>query len=266
MSGLSLAEIQGRLKNYVLAEDDNPVPVLPLLATDYGLPGERRLGIYHHAYRARLAEALETVYERTWAYVGDQEFYEQTARYIEASPSAVSNLRDYGSGFPAYLARHQPADPEVGELASMDWNLHIAFDAPDAASITPAALGELSETDWAVAGFRFQPGFSMATFSWNVAEIWHAIDRGEVPPPAARLAEPTPHVFWRQGQRSHFRSLSPAENRVLSSLYQGISFAESCEQLNAEFPDLAEQSGPWLYRWVIDGMLSAITLPDAECR
>jgi hypothetical protein len=262
MSGLSLAEIQGRLKDYLLAAEDDPVPVLPLLATDYGLPGEKRLGIYHNAYRARLTEALEAVFERTWAYLGDQEFYELSAGYIEASPSAVSNLRDYGSTFPAYLAHHQPDDPEVAELAVMDWNLHIAFDAPDAASLLPAALGELGEEDWAVAGFSFQPGLSLAVFGWNVAEIWHAIDQGEVPPPAVRLGEPTAHVFWRQAQRSHFRSLPAAEFRMLACLHQGAGFAESCEQLSPHFSDLAGQAGPWLYRWMADSMLSAIVLHD----
>ncbi len=263
MSGLSLAEIQGRLKDYVLTAENDPVPVLPLLAGDYGLPGEQRLGIYHNAYRARLTEALEAVFERTWAYLGDQEFYELSAGYIEASPSAVTNLRDYGSTFPDYLVDHQPDDPEVAELATMDWNLHIAFDAPDAATLTPLALGELGEDDWAVAGFAFQPGLSLAHFGWNVAEIWHAIDQGEVPPPATPLAEPVAHAFWRQAQRSSFRSLSPAEYRMLASLHQGAGFAESCEQLSADFADLAEQAGPWLYRWVMDGMLSAIVLPDA---
>lgn len=264
MSGLSLAEIQGRLKDYVLAAEDDPVPVLPLLAGDYGLSGEQRLGIYHNAYRARLTEALEAVYERTWAYLGDQEFYQLSAGYIEASPSARPNLRDYGSTFPAYLAGHQPDDPEVAELAVMDWNLHIAFDSPNAPSLSPAALGELGEEDWAVAGFSFQPGLSLAVFGWNVAEVWHAIDQGEVPPPAAPLAEAVAHVFWRQEQRSRFRSLSPVEYRMLASLHQGAGFAESCERLSADFPDLAEQAGPWLYRWVMDGMLSAIVLPDDD--
>lgn len=261
MSGLSLGEIQARLKDYILAAGDDPAPLLPLLAGGHGLSGERRLGIYHNAYRARLAEALEAVYERTWAYLGDQEFHALTAGYIEASPSSVANLRDYGDSFPAYVAGQQPDDPEAGELAAMDWALHIAFDAPDAPSLAPAALGELGEDDWAVAGFALQPGLSLATFAWNVAEIWHAIDQGGAPPPAARLAEPTGHVFWRREQRSHFRSLSPAEYRMLASLRQGAGFAACCEQLSAEFPDLAEQAGPWLFGWVSDGMLSAIVRP-----
>lgn len=261
MPSLTLAETQGRLKDYLLDAANAPGPVLALVADGYGLGREQRLAIYHNAYRARLTEALETVYERTWAYLGDQEFYEMVGRYIEASPSAERNLRNYGSDFPAFLGHQLTDDPEVSELAEMDWKLHIAFDAPDAPRLTPAALGELSEADWVSAGFSFQPGLSLAVYAWNTLEIWHAIDQQQIPPVAHRLTQSVGHVFWRDGQKTNFRSLHPAEYRMLKSLLAGASFANSCDALRADFPETTELTGPWLFRWVNEGMIAGIILP-----
>jgi hypothetical protein len=260
MSGLSLADTQHRLKDYLLDASNDQTAVLPLIAAGYGLPREKRLDIYHNAYRARLIEALETVYERTWSYLGDQSFYDLTSRFIEENPSSERNLRNYGADFPAFLRQALPEDPEVGELADMDWHLHIAFDAPDAPCLAAAALGDLSEADWECAGFRFQPGLSLAVYAWNTVEIWHAIDQGQVPPAARRLEQRLAHVFWRQAQKSNFRSLQPPEHLMLDALLRGKSFAETCEQLNTEHPAAAELAGPWLYRWLSDEMISEITL------
>jgi hypothetical protein len=261
MPGLSLADTQHRLKDYFLDEKNDQTAVLPLVAAGYGLPREKRLDIYHNAYRARLIEALENVYERTWAYLGDQEFYDLAARYIEETPSSERNLRNYGAELPAFLRQKLPEDPEVSELAAMDWNLHIAFDAADAPCLPPAALGELSEADWDKAGFSFQPGLSLAVYAWNTVEIWHAIDQDQVPPPARQLEQNVAYVFWRHEQKSKFRSLHPAEHLMLNALLIGKPFAETCEQLSTDHPEAAELAGPWLYRWISDGMISGLTLP-----
>lgn len=259
MSRLSLAETQGRLKDYLLDAGNRQAPVLPMLAGDFGLSREKRLNIYHNAYRARLIEALETVYERTWVYLGDQDFYQVSTAYIEASPSAERNLRNYGADFPDYLKHHQTEDPEAAELAQMDWNLHIAFDAPNVTHLSPAILGELDEADWDVAGFAFQPGLSLAVFDWNTVDIWHAIDQQQTPPPAQGFDAPVAYVFWRHGQKSNFRSLSPPEYQMLDDLRTGKSFAETCESVSTAYPEASEQSGPWLYRWLLDEMICGIT-------
>lgn len=261
MSGLSLADTQHRLKDYFLDTANDQTAVLPLIAAGYGLSREKRLDIYHNAYRARLTEALETVFERTWAYLGDREFYDLAGRYIEESPSGERNLRNYGGDFPAFFRQKLPADPEVSELAAMDWNLHIAFDAPDAPCLSAVALDELSEADWEKAGFSFQPSLSLAVYACNTVEMWHAIDQCQVPPPARQLEQRVAHIFWRHQQKSNFRSLHPAEYLMLDALLIGKSFAATCEQLNTDYPEAAELAGPWLYRWISDGMISGITLP-----
>ncbi len=261
MRGVSLAQTQATLAEYFLDAGNDQRAALPLLADGFGLPRERRLDIYHNAYRARLHEALGTVFERTWAYLGDQEFATLAGRYIESHPSTRSNLRDYGEGFPALLAWELPDDPEAAELAWMDWNLHLAFDAPDVPRLLPEELALLSDKDWETAGFAFQPGLDIAVFDWNVVEVWHALDREAVPPPARRLERPVAYVFWRKELQSHFRSLEEAEHLVLMALLEGASFAQACEMLADDQPETVAMAGPWLQRWIADGMISRVVLP-----
>ena len=255
---MNLAQTQARLKAYLLDPEATPDDVLPLLANGFGRTREQRLEIYHHAYRARLHEALATVFERTWVYLGDDEFAAMVSGYIEAHPSRQSNLRDYGDRFPAFLADRMRDDPEVSELAAMDWNLHLAFDAPDVSCLAAEELANRDESDWEHTGFAFQPGLAITVFEWNVVDVWHALDQEQTPPAAVRLERPIACLFWRQELRSQFRSLHPAEHALLAALLRGASFGSACTRLADDWPDACAMLGPWLQGWLANGLLSRL--------
>ncbi|MBE0623106.1 MAG: putative DNA-binding domain-containing protein [Burkholderiales bacterium] len=254
---MTLRHLQDSLQTYLLGEAEERSRVLPLLEDGRGISRELRLHVYHHAYRARLREALGNVFERTWSYLGDVEFAAASTRHIEAHPSIWRNLRDYGADFPATLRATMPEDPEVAELATMDWNLHIAFDAPNAPLLDPAGLAALSEEDWTSAGFVLHPSVSMAIFEWNALEVWHAIDQKKTPPPARRLPQPMAHLFWRSALASRFRSLADAEYAALRDLAAGAAFAAICERVTPE------QAGAWLRAWIADELLSGVVTATA---
>jgi len=259
---VKLAQIQEQLQAYLLGNASNRGAILPRLKDGHGISRERRLAIYHHAYRARLREALGTVFERTWTYLGDEDFAAAAARYIEAHPSSRPNLRDYGALFPASLRESMPEDPEVAELAVMDWSLHVAFDAPDAPVLGHAGLTALCEADWADAWFELHPSVSLAVFEWNVLEMWHVLDHEGAPPAPRRLAKPAANVFWRSAMASRFRSLDEAEHGALADLLAGVPFAAVCERVPPE------QAGTWLRSWIADELLCKVhtkTTPPAAC-
>lgn len=249
---MSLSQIQASLQAFVLDKSADPAPMLPRLQAGYGISGESRLDLYHGAYRARLLEALGVVYERIRCYVGDDDFAAAGSRYVALHPSRSRNLRDYGEAFPGTLRACLPDRPEVAELATMDWSLHRAFDAPDAALLDHAALAALSEDDWAGARLVFHPAVSMGVFEWNAPAIWHALDRGVEPPPAARLGQPTAHLFWRRDLAGRFRSLDAAEHAALRDLASGLAFAAICERVPAT------QAASWLCDWIREELLSAV--------
>lgn len=261
MTGTPLVELQARLQRYVLGDRSAVDEVLPLLQARPGsIPGERRLGIYHSAYRARLREALGTVFERTWAYLGDEAFDAQCARQIAANRSTDPNLRHYGKTFPDLLSHTLADDPDVAELATMDWHIHTAFDAPDAAALAAGQLSALGESEWSRVRFTFHPSVSIALFDWNVLELWHALDRGNRPPSAHRMEAPLAHLFWRSALRVHFRTLEPSEHLMLQQLLDGLRFADACTLAARDNPDAVPLVGSWLRRWLADELLCDIAI------
>ena len=257
---MTLAHIQDSLQTYLLGDAEERNRMLPLLQDGFGISRDSRLAVYHVAYRLRLQEALGKVFERTWTYAGDEAFRTACASFIETHPSTWRNLGDYGADFPAALRELMPDDPEVAELATMDWNLHTAFAAPNTTLLDHARLAALSENEWACAGFALHPSVSMARFEWNAFEIWHALDQGKTPPPARRLAQQTATLFWRSELVSRFRSLDDAEYAALSALAAGASFAAICEQVKPE------QAGVWLRTWISEELLSGVIATTAPAR
>lgn len=255
----ALADLQARLQNYVLGDGraDDPLSDLTGGAADKSW---RRLRIYHSGYRLRMLEVLQGAFENTWAYLGDDAFEALCSRYIKTNSSHSPNLRSYGDNFPNFLHQALPADPEIAELATMDWRLHSAFDAPNAALLTGEQLATIEEAQWASLGFVFHPSVSLALFEWNALEIWHALDQETPPPIAGKLNEPVGHLFWRRGQRSYFRTLEADEYTALKNLMEGHRFSEVCEHLAKSHPDTGIDAsiGTWLARWLADELLSEV--------
>ena len=218
---------------------------------------EHRLHIYHHAYRARLLETLQDAFEKTWAYLGDEAFESAALSFIEKTPPRHRNLRWYGEAFPQWLAQQFRNDADIAELAAMDWQLRNAFDAPDAPPLRAAHLACLSVADWDKAGFCFTPSLCMTPVRYNIASIWHALDREEVPPTAEILAESSWLLTWRKGWQPHFRTIPGVEFEALSFLIKGGSFAQMASRLNQLLPDpdTATLAAQMLSTWIREELI-----------
>jgi len=222
---------------------------------------EHRLHIYHNAYRARLVENLQDAYEKTWAYLGDETFETAARAYIEVTPPNNRNLRWYGATFPAWLGGQFPDDGDVAELAVLDWQLRLAFDAPDAAPIQTDALTGLTSENWETIGFTLTPTLHISQLRFNSVAIWHAIDQEQTPPASETLAEPSWLLIWRKGWKPHFRTINAVENAALQQLQQGTPFAEVCASLSNQFSDneAAIVAAESLHTWLNDELIVELT-------
>lgn len=261
----SLEALQSRLQGHVLASDAaalaDVVSVIPG-------SGARGLGIYHHAYRARLQETLSDSFGHTLLYLGDEWFDALSAEYIEANPSASANLRWYGATYPDWLAQRLSADsdlgdhPEVAEIARLDWTMRAAFDGPDAPVLAMADVAAMAPEDWATVVFRPHPTLALISLSCNTLSLCHALDQELEVPPVEALPSPMAVVVWRFEERPHFRSATPTEAAALQAVLQGQSFAETCALLAEMLPEgenAAALAGGYLRRWIDEGFLSRMT-------
>lgn len=254
MKTLELTNLQIAFHDHLL---DLPSDIAQEVVDGGRISVDHRLHIYHNAYRARLLENLQDAFEKTWAYLGDENFESSALAFIEANPPRHRNLRWHGAAFPEFLAQRYPDDVDIAELAMIDWQLRQAFDGPDAAPMQAAELAGLSPEDWESVGFKFAPTLYMAPLRYNTIGIWHAIDQEQTPPGAEALPEPAWLLIWRKGWQPHFRTIHAVEQAALSRLQGGESFADVCAALSQQFSDeeAATVAGASLRTWLQDELI-----------
>ena len=261
-----LRQVQRRIADYVL--DRTPAgrePALALVEQQINVNAQQRLGIYHHAYRARLADVLADSFAKTNLYLGSDAFTDTATEFVVAHPPFMRSLSRYGSELPDYLAAKYPDNPELRELAQLDWDLRTRFDGADVTALDPAraqALTQSAATD-AVAGSSWlawasplHPSVLLRPITSNVVQIWRAIDDDQDVPEVRHHEQPKTLAIWRQGLQPQFQTLDSSEAAFMQRLHRGSSIEETANALagSAVLPD-ATQLGAWLQDWLTQGLL-----------
>lgn len=231
--------------------------VAEIAADDEVPPSSLGMAIYRNAYRARLADALAVSFERTRRWVGDEMFDRAAAHYILSRPPQSWTLDAYGTDFPQVLGELFAQDPEVAELAWLEWHLQQAFAAPDRATLTPEALAStgLGEADWEHLRLAPAAGLARRSVSHDLAMLWHALADGQAPDRQLAAAEPAVLLVWRKDLSPHFRLLAPDEFAALEPLLDGASFGEAAGRAGEEG---LLRFGQWFAQWLQEGLFSAI--------
>jgi hypothetical protein len=218
-----------------------------------GLDG-RGMAVYTNNYRSQLVSSLRDTYAKTRLWLGDGVFDELAEAYVASTPPASWTLDAYGESYIEWLDTHYPADPEIGELAWLDWHLRRAFSGADA---EPIGVDGLVSADWEATGFRFVPTLKFRWTRTNASAIWHALNN-ESMPPAAEIFDVDAGVrVWRRDFSPRFTSMLAPECACLDLALAGATFGEMCEALTRlHEPDTAaRQAGALLRSWVDDGIV-----------
>lgn len=223
------------------------------------VPVETRLGIYAHAYRARLVEALQANYPALAALLGETEFAELGAAYIEAYDSTFFSVRYYGhalAGFLAGDARYSGA-PLLADLARWEWAMTEVFDAADAQSLEPVAAERVPPGEWATLRFTFHPSLRRLDLCWNAPQTWKALTEGGSRPPAGMEPAPVSWLLWRRELTTHYRSITTAEARALDLAREGTPFGDLCVELCRYGPqsEAPAQAAAFLRQWFGSGLI-----------
>ncbi len=244
---MSLLELQRGLREHLLADEAEADPGLT---------------IYHSAYRARLLAALQEGYAHTRQWAGEEAFEAAACHHIILNPPASWTLDAYGAGFSETLAGLFAGDPEVGELAWLEWHMSQAFAAPDCPLLDPAALlsGPMAEGDWENMQLEFVTSFAVRTVRTACTALWLGLQEGTAAPEPMLLPQPLTLIVWRKDLSLHFRLLDQAEAAALTALAAGVPFGAVCAELakGAGSEAAVAQIGGWLGQWLQDGLLSRL--------
>ncbi len=242
---MTLATLQRAFQAHLMT-GDNSIAALVQPAMQRGLP------VYAFAYRATLRAALHDTYAKTLLWLGEDTFNASASAYIDAAPSRSWTLSDYGSGFADHLCESMPDDPEVAEIAWLDWALRASFAA---GALMPTDPDSLASIDWETARLALAPHLAFRSVETNVIDVWKGLP--DAPVAATRLAAPAGLVVWRHDLTPEFRSADPLEVEALGILARGQSFATMCAAL-VEKGSGVDKIGSYLSRWLSDRIVSAL--------
>jgi hypothetical protein len=231
-----LADFQRRFQAGLMAGD-----LQDLAGEVVRTPG---LAVHSYAARAVLLEGLADNFAKTLHWLGGDDFTEHALAYAAISPSSSWTLADYGSDFPEFLRRQLPDDPEVAELAAIDWALRCAFACPDPA---PADWAQAAGLDWDGLRLKLAPGASLLALSTNADAIWSVIPDSPIDP----LPAPGWVLVWRQGMEPSFRRPPAVEAALLAALAAGQRFGPACDASGAT----SHAIGGWLQGWLSAGLV-----------
>lgn len=227
---------------------------------DERLSVEERLDIYANMYFYRLLDVLRGDFPALVGLLGDAAFHNLVTDYLLKHFPTHYSLRYAGAQMAAFVPTHALAAerPYLGDVATFEWALVDAFDAPDAACLTRDALGRVPAHRWSELKLRLHPSAQLFAFGWAVHEARRQVDAGETP--AVPRQSSSLVCVWRKGFRVRYRSLPPFEWAALRLLASGSTFgaacaaaADACEDDNA-----AERLASTLASWVDDGVLGPL--------
>jgi hypothetical protein len=241
-----------------ILDDDAALP------EGWGARHAAALEVYRNNYRSSLVEALASTFERTQRWVGEDSFRRAAAHHVIAHPPGSWTIDAVGEGFDATLAELFANDPEVAELAALEWAMHRAFVAGDAASLTApdfaAQTAGFSEEDWGELGFAVTPGARLLTVRHDVGALWNALKDEDFAAPDIGLAAPHALLVWREGLRPVFRLMDEADGAALALALRGDDFGEICAALVDRLGDDAgtARAGALLGQWLQDGLIAGL--------
>lgn len=263
---LSVLSMQLQFQQHMLGDDDATA-----LITGTAARQSLGMGIYAHAYRARLLDTLADAYQKTRSVMGEVAFETAALAYIAAHPPTTRSLRWYGEHVDTHLATHRADQPALAEIARLDWALRQAFDGPDAGPLAASALGALPPDAWATLRLVPVPTAELLVFRHNTVAVWQALDDDEVPPALAASPIEVDWLVWRKGLQPYFRSLHRVEAALLRAMLTGSSFAQACAHAEAcakastageghTEDEVSMLIGSFMRQWFEDGLLARVVL------
>jgi hypothetical protein len=141
-----------------------------------GRPSAKRFAVYRNNVVVGLIETLKAAYPVVHRLVGEEFFAAMARLYVMAEPPASPIMLDYGAGFPAFIARFEPASvlPYLEDVARLDRAWVEAYHAAEAAPLPPSVLGQVPPDDVPALRFTLHPSVRIIRSGFPIVGIWQA--------------------------------------------------------------------------------------------
>lgn len=221
-----------------------------------------RLGVYHHAYRARLVECLLDDYPVLAQALGDA-FDSVCHSYVAKNPSRSFSLNHYGQGMSEHLRASGPEPRQLfAELAALEWALVVAVHAPAAPALSLERVQAVPAEAWQHAVLVPAPSLSLHSFEYPVNAYYKLARGADTPGQLPSSPEPGALAVCRREMRIWRVELSPAGAVALRALCQGVALLPALSAAEAR----PEQVSVWFRTWMECGFFSDVSVsPGQAC-
>lgn len=253
---MAFSDLQTLFKNRLLDGDEE---VLRHLAD-----GGRFMRVYEHAYLARQQEILAEQYPAVRVLLGDERFYRMTADYIRIHPPQAHSARWIGDRFSSWVRTDGKSRDQalIADMASFEWAIGLAFDAPDDNVLTVEDLASVAPAAWPTLCFEPHPSLQLLRLHHDVTSFQQSIAREEKPTaPVSPLKHPATWAVWRNPETMvvRYRDLTESETRILTAVVDGVSFTGLCEMLaEDDAENAAKRAAEHMRNWIDAGWISGI--------
>jgi hypothetical protein len=254
-----LAQRQAAFLGAIL-DEEAPLP------TGWGEERAPGLAIYRNNYRSSLVEALRSTFERTERLVGEDAFRRAAAHHCIMHPPVGWTLDLAGAGFAETCAELFARDPDVAELAALEWAMHEAFTARNTQPLTTAEFGAacagFTERQWEGLKLKLVPDLRHLPATYDLVRLWTSLSTSntETEPDLTPLEGARCALVWREDERPVFVIRPAWEGTALASFRKGSSFGEVCAALIGTLGEEAAiaEAGAMLARWVGEGLVERL--------
>ena len=211
---------------------------------------EHRLTLYRGNLAATAAKALAAAYPVIAALVGHAFFGALAHAYVRAQPSQDGDLNRFGAQLGDFLDDFPPAAtlPYLADMARLEWAVHRAHYAADAAPVAAQQLGALAPAQLEAARLRLHHACVPVQSAWAVVSLWlaHQPAHGHAFPADMAVAEVG--VVARPGWYAMVAPLGRGSHAALAALHAGGTFGAALDAAFAvdEQFDVAGQLQRWL--------------------
>ncbi len=224
------------------------------------------MAVYRGNYRSALMGALEETFERTRLYVGEEPFRKVGMHHAIKHPPTGWTIDEAGAGFDQTCAELFARNPEVAELAWLEWTMMELATAPDHDPITPqdfaATSAEFGDEEWANLQLTFQPRSAARLVAHDLDGMWRSLSDESAARRDPRLETPQTCLVWREGDRPTFVLVEADHADAFAAMQQGASYGEMIAVLLGEgeptpetIQNAAMRAGGILGRWLNEGLI-----------
>ena len=223
----------------------------------FGAHAAKGLIGYQNNYRAQLVGCLQASFPQLRTWLGEELFLSAAIAHIDSHPPHAWTLDAYGIDFGDTLKSMFPDNPDVHELAWIEWALSESFVATDAPQVTSEIWQDI---DWDTARLSLSPSLRQRAVSTNANDIWSALEDGVAAPESEMLDALGGLIVWRNGFTCRIRSTDSVEHAALLSLRDDARFSALCDAMIEHLGEEAgvAKAGALLADWIAGGIVVGI--------